>query len=322
VAASDNSESAVVEQALADGELYKKLLDELDTGIYILDLERRIHYWNSGAERITGYMAHEVAGQHCHGDLMLHCYDTGTLLGDARYPDVVADDKPREGRVFVRHRQGYRIPVRVRSVPIHDPAGAVIGAVEVFDEAPAPARQSLWQLQNFGCLDELTGAANRRYGEMRVRHALEGWTGFRIPFGWLRIGLDDAERLEQRYGQGAIDAALRTIAGTLEGNLGSMDALTRWTKAEFRVEVHYSSRVKLADLAEKLVALVRASTLDWWGDRLRVTISIGGGMAAHGDSLDTLEARVAEVLEDCRAGGGDRAAVTRTRAEEPKTCSP
>ncbi len=321
--ATDNSEQAVVQQALVDGELHRKLLDELDIGIYIVDRERRILYWNGGAERITGYLGHEMAGQYCHGDLLMHCDEAGGVLCGTRCPlkSVIDDGKPRECQVFLRHRQGHRIPVRVRASPIHDQAGTIIGAVEVFDEVSA-ARPVVWQLPNFGCLDELTGAANRRYGEMRVRHALEVLTEFRIPFGWLRIGLDDAERLEHRYGHGAIDAALKMIAGTLDGNLGSLDVLTRWTKAEFRVEVPYSSRVELADVAEKLVALVRASTLEWWGDRLRVTVSIGGATAQHGDSLESLEARVADVLEDCRAGGGNRAAVARAAGEGPKLCLP
>ena len=311
------SEDAVVQQALVDGELHKKLLDQLDTGIYIVDRERRILYWNGGAERITGYLAHEVTGQFCHGDLLVHCDEEGSVLCGTRCPlkNVIHDGRPRECLVFLRHRYGHRVPVRVRSSAIHDSEGTIIGAVEVFDPASAPARHAIWQLQNFGCLDELTGAANRRYGEMRVRHALEGLNEFQIPFGWLRIGLDSTERFEPRYGHGIIDAALKTIGGTLDGNLGSLDVLTRWTKAEFRVEVHYSSRLELADLAERLVVLVRSSALEWWGDRLRLSVSVAGATAEHGDTLDSLEARVAAVFEGCQAGGGNRAAIFHTTGE-------
>jgi PAS domain S-box-containing protein/diguanylate cyclase (GGDEF)-like protein len=318
----NNSPNAVVQQALQDGELHKKLLDELDTGIYIVDQDRRILYWNTGAERITGYMAHEVAGEFCHGDLLVHCDDEGSVLCGTRCPltGVMLDGKPRECAVFLRHRRGHRLPVRVRSSPIHDQEGNIVGAVEVFDERSTPGRHAIWQLQNFGCLDELTTAANRRYGEMRVLQAIQGLTEFGIPFGWLRIALDGAEQLEHRYGQGMIDAALKTVAATLDGNLGALDVLTRWSRTEFRVEVHYSSRFELADMAEKLVALIRLSTLDWWGDRVRVTISIGGATAAPGDTLETVEARVAAVLEGCQAGGGNRAAVCRAR-EERKQCS-
>lgn len=318
-----DSPDAVVQQALLDGELHKKLIDQLETGIYIVDRERRILYWNGGAERITGYMAHEVAGQFCHGDLLVHCDDAGGVLCGTHCPlkHVIDDGKPRECTVFLRHRHGHRLPVHVRSSPIHDQEGNIIGAVEVFGEASTPGRKAIWQLQNFGCLDELTGAANHRYGEMRVRHALEGLNEFGIPFGWLRIALDETEQLEHRYGFGMIDAALKMITGTLDGNLGSLDVLTRWAKTEFRVEVHYSSRVELADLAEKLVALVRLSTLDWWGDRVRVSVSIAGATAEPGDTLELVEERVAGVLEGCQAAGGNRAAVRRPVGEESKQCS-
>jgi PAS domain S-box-containing protein/diguanylate cyclase (GGDEF)-like protein len=313
----ETPENDIVQQALVDGELHKRLLDQLDTGIYIVDRERRILYWNGGAERITGYLAHEVAGQFCHGDLLMHCDEMGEVLCGSHCPlkNVIRDGNPRECAVFLRHRYGHRVPVRVRSSPIRDAQGAIIGAVEVFDPAGAPARHAIWQLQNFGCLDELTGAANRRYGQMRVRQALEGLNEFRIPFGWLRIGLDAPERFEQRYGPGITEAALKTVAGTLDGNLGSLDVLTRWTKTEFRVEVHYSSRLALADLAEKLVALVRASNLEWWGDRLRISVSAAGATAEHGDSLESLEARVGAVFESCRAAGGDCAAISRNLGE-------
>jgi PAS domain S-box-containing protein len=315
---------SVVQQALRDGELHKALLDQLDEGIYIVDRDRRILYWNGGAERITGYLAHEVAGQLCHGDLLMHCDAEGAGLCGHRCPllHVMKDGKPSECTVFLRHRQGHRVPVHVRSRPIHDSKGVIIGAVEIFDVAVAPARHAIRGLQAFGCLDELSGAANRRYGDMRVRQALEGLNHFGIPFGWLRIGLDDTEQLEQRYGQGIIDAAVKMTSGTIDGNLGSLDVLTRWTRTEFRIEVHYSSRVELAEVAEKLVVLVRASALDWWGDRRRATVSVAGATAEPGETLDSLEVRVADIFESCCASGGNRAAVAFRIGGEKKPCLP
>jgi hypothetical protein len=41
---------------------------------------------------------------------------------------VMADGAPRECTFFLRHRQGHRLPVHVRSRPIHDAGGAIIGA--------------------------------------------------------------------------------------------------------------------------------------------------------------------------------------------------
>ncbi len=45
-----------------DNEFYMRLLDDIADGVYFVSLDRRITYWNAGAERITGYSAAEVVG--------------------------------------------------------------------------------------------------------------------------------------------------------------------------------------------------------------------------------------------------------------------
>jgi len=225
------------------------------------------------------------------------------------------DGKPREGTVFLRHRQGHRVPVHLRSRAIHDSAGTVVGAMEVFEEVKAQARVEARILQAHGCLDQLTGVATRKYGELRVEQALEALQAFGIPFGWLMVELDEVDQLEHRYGHGMIEAAVKMVARTLDGNLGALDLLSYWNQGQFRIEVHSCWREGPAGLAQKLVGLVRASHLEWWGDRLQVTVSIGGGMSGHGDSEATLEARASAALANCRASGGDRAAVVHFEGE-------
>lgn len=48
-----------------NSDFYKNLLDNLYDGVYFVDRERRITYWNKGAEGLTGYMSHEVVGTPC-----------------------------------------------------------------------------------------------------------------------------------------------------------------------------------------------------------------------------------------------------------------
>jgi PAS domain-containing protein len=38
------------------------LVEDLPVGIYSVDQDRRIRFWNRGVERITGYLSHEVVG--------------------------------------------------------------------------------------------------------------------------------------------------------------------------------------------------------------------------------------------------------------------
>jgi len=309
---------------LLDHRLHKALLDQIDEGVSILDGDRRILYWNGAAERISGYFAHEVTGQFSHGDLLMQCEHDGSPLpgiGGA-VAGALTDGLQRASTVFLRHREGHRVLVQLRSRPIRNEKGAVVGAVEVFEEAVAPRTHRRQALEAFGCSDSSTRAANRKYGEMMVRHALEAMNAFEIPFGWLRVGLDGAEDLDSRYGHAMVDAAVRMIAATLDRNLAALDVLTRWEPAEYRVEVSRCSRSELAAAAERLRLLVSASTLDWWGDRLRVTVSAAGATAEPGDSIESLEERVAQVWESCLAGGGDRTAIAHLTGNGAQRCLP
>ena len=310
----------VIQQAFQDGNLHKALLDQVKEGVYILDCDRRILYWNGGAERISGYMAHEVAGQYCHGDLFMHCDDNAEAPDEI--PRTADDGRPRELTVLLRHRLGHRLPVRVRSRPVHDACGNIIGTMEIFEEAIDGARHGNQALRALHCLDSGSDAVLRDFGEMKLRHALEKLRMFDIPFGWLRIGLDGAGDLEHRYGHGMADAAMRMIGATLNGSLKALDVLTRWNQMEFRVEVSLRSHLILAEVSERLRSLVRASALEWWGDRLQVSVSIGGVMAGRGDTLESLEQRVQLVFESCRAAGGNRAAVAHGEGREENTCLP
>ncbi|HEX5227056.1 MAG TPA: PAS domain-containing protein [Bryobacteraceae bacterium] len=310
----------VVQLGLLDAALHKDLLDELDEGICMVDRDHRIVYWNRGAEHISGFLAHEVAGQFSHGDLLLHCESDGSLLPGAgpESPVLAAmrDGKPHETSVFLLHREGHRLLVQLQAHPIRDADGGIAGVLEVFEEIAAPLYHRARELEDFGCADTSTHAANRRFGEMMVGHALEALNVFEIPFGWLRIGLDKAEELHRAFGQGMVEAAVRMIAATLNRSLGPLDVLTRWDTTEFRVEVSRCSHSELAASAERLRLLVRASTLEWWGDRRGVTVSIGGMTAEPGDTIETLEQRTGEVYEGCQASGGDRAAIAHWHRTE------
>jgi len=42
---------------------YRIVLESLPNGVYVVDTERRILFWNDGAEQITGYLRQDVIGR-------------------------------------------------------------------------------------------------------------------------------------------------------------------------------------------------------------------------------------------------------------------
>ena len=43
----------------------EQALSTIPSGLYVVDLEMKIVYWNPTAEKITGYSSEEAVGQHC-----------------------------------------------------------------------------------------------------------------------------------------------------------------------------------------------------------------------------------------------------------------
>src|SRR5512138_2173073 len=113
---------------------YKNVIDNLYDGVYFVDRDRRITYWNKGAERITGYTAEHSIGRRCRDNLLNHVTANGIPLCQEHCPlaAVMEDGQEREAEVFLHHADGYRVPVLVRGAPLRDESGNIIGAVESF----------------------------------------------------------------------------------------------------------------------------------------------------------------------------------------------
>ena len=98
----------------------KALLADISDGVYFTDQYRTIVYWNKKAERITGFSAEEVIGYHCHDNILNHVDDQGRSLCHSICPlaHTIKDRQPRASHLFLHHKQGHRIPVHVRTMPL------------------------------------------------------------------------------------------------------------------------------------------------------------------------------------------------------------
>jgi PAS domain S-box-containing protein len=148
-----------------DRRSYRKFVDNLHDGVYMLDRRRHIVYWNRGAERITGYSRAEVLGRFCGDALLMHTDLHGTLLCGSLCPAMIAlrDGRIREEDILVRHKDGRPRAVRVRVVPIPGPADEFVGTVESFSDNPArlAAMDKLEELGNETLLDLFSDGADR-----------------------------------------------------------------------------------------------------------------------------------------------------------------
>lgn len=46
-------------------EIFQAIVDRIETGVYVLDLNQKVMYWNYGAQKITGFLSQEMLGRAC-----------------------------------------------------------------------------------------------------------------------------------------------------------------------------------------------------------------------------------------------------------------
>jgi diguanylate cyclase (GGDEF)-like protein/PAS domain S-box-containing protein len=297
-----------------EGGFYKNLLDNLYDGVYFLDTERRITYWNQGAKRLTGYDSAEVVGCYCREDILEHVDDKGTQLCETSLcpaAKTLKDGRARYEDLYLHHKSGYRVPVSIRVAPIKNPQGMVIGAVEVFsDNTPrVVSRQTIEELQKIALLDPLTEVGNRRYAEMNLRFRLAQLERYDWPFGVLFMDLDDFKSINDAYGHKVGDDVLKMTARTLSNSLRSFDVVSRWGGEEFLAVIVNIDASGLSVVSEKLRVMVERSRITFDSRNIRTTVSIGGTLAHASDNEETLIERADELMYASKAEGRNRATI-------------
>jgi diguanylate cyclase (GGDEF)-like protein/PAS domain S-box-containing protein len=294
-------------------EFYKTLVDSMDDGVYFVDRDRVITYWNRGAEAISGYATDKVIGRKCGDGVLMHVDADGrTLCGDhCPLAETMEDGRPREVEALLHHEDGHRVPVRIRAHPIRDGSGKIVGAVEMFEDnwRRLADRERIAELERVALLDPLTRLGNRRYGELQLHSKLSELERFDRPFGVLFFDIDHFKRFNDENSHEVGDRILKMVAHTAQVSVRAFDHLSRWGGDEFLALIAYVDRAMLTRVAEKIRALVAASSLDVRGGRLAPTLSIGGALARDKDSAESLVDRADRLMYESKTAGGNRATV-------------
>lgn len=131
--------------------------------------------------------------------------------------------------------------------------------------------------------DPLTGLANRNLFEERLRAALSKDARSGGATGVLFLDLDGFKEVNDRYGHGAGDAVLCTVAERLTGAVRPADTVARLGGDEFVVLVENATEAGMAALVQRLRAAV-SEPVTLRGLTLDVGVSVGMALAQDGVS--------------------------------------
>jgi diguanylate cyclase (GGDEF)-like protein/PAS domain S-box-containing protein len=292
-------------------ELFRTILETLPTGVYLVDRNRKILFWNEGAEEITGYLRQDVVGRFLRDHLLTVAGDVKKdLESDPADPLSIAfrDGKPSSGEVSILHKEGYRVPIVLRTIPIRNVKSAVIGAVECFERNFSAFERTRRQIAAaaLGSLDLVTGVPNRAYMEAHLQECLATFQSDGTRFSILVMETDRMDHFRASCGPGVATNIHRVVAQTVANSLRPTDTIGCWSEHQFVILLPNCRESMAGKVGERIRKIVAKSEIEWWGDEFFLTASFGGAGCREEDTLELLIERAEKSLTESIAAGGNR----------------
>jgi diguanylate cyclase (GGDEF)-like protein/PAS domain S-box-containing protein len=300
--------SMVEDSMRLEPDSFKSILDNLHDGLYMVDTNRVITYWNRAAEKISGYRASEVIGRSCADNILTHIDRDGNHLCSGMCPLslTIADKIPRDVQIYMHHKDGHRVPVSVRISPLTDEKGEITGGVELFTDISHHRVNELRikELEKMAFLDDLTKIANRSFVQRELQSRLEEIKRFNMLFGIIFMDIDHFKNFNDQYGHDTGDLVLRYVAKTFSLNSRPFDFYGRWGGEEFLGIIRNINDTDLVNLGNRVRELIAKSyIMNNSNQTLRVTISIGATMALKDDTIESIVKRADELMYKSKEAG-------------------
>ncbi len=285
----------------------ESILDHIHDGLYFVNNNKIITYWNKAAERITGFTSEEVVGSSCSDNILTHHDGKGNSLCANSCPISFAmrDESLVTGEVFLHHKEGHRVPVSVRIFHTTDSSDRITGAVKLFydmsDHTTQKAR--IKHLEKLALLDSLTKLANKTYIERKLHGSFDAFKRYGTMFGVVFIDIDNFKSLNGEYGHLIGDEVLKFVANTFLANARPFDLYGRWGGDEFIGIIHDIDGNDLWVLGNRLLSLVESSFTIHDGRKVSVTVSIGAALINKNDTIKSLLERADSHLYDSKSSG-------------------
>lgn len=286
-----------------DQQRFRAIFDHIrDYAIYTIALDGTVEEWNQSLRRYAGWQAADVEGRSIR--MFFAPEDpqpprTELLLAEAERVGSVEIEGPQ------RKRDGSRLWADTVITALPDETGSVRGFVVVSRDMTERKRLED-DLKQLASADALTGADNRRQGQVRLAAEFDRYADDGQSFSVLMIDIDHFKSINDRHGHPAGDAALRALVQTCKAALRAVDTVARWGGEEFLLILSGTGAAAAMSVAERLRTEIAAMGVAVpGGATIRLTVSIGVAEPAGGDAGELLR-RADEALYVAKTWGRNR----------------
>ena len=300
----DVTEQRRVEQAVRQSEERFRLLVEgvSDYAIFMLDPDGRIVSWNANAERINGYAAEEVIGEHF--SLFYPPEDLERDKPGCELRHAKAEGRYEEEGWRVR-KDGSLLWAHVVITALRDEDGHLRGFSKVTQDGTA-RKQLEDRLTHQALHDILTGLPNRTLFLDQVGMALRRAKRSGSCTAVLFVDLDRFKLVNDSLGHAAGDELLRAVAARLIDAVREVDTVGRLAGDEFTVLCEEVDDAGAVTVAER-VSTALAAPFEIAGEEVFAGASIGIALGTGGEKdaqamLREADAAMYEAKKAGRAG--------------------
>ncbi len=286
------------------------VLDHLPFGMVVVDKAIRCRYWNRQSEALfdlpPGFVHQGIAMEE-----VLRQIARNGIYGPGDVEDHVARRLKIIGG-FQAHAFELTRPdgrsLRIMGAPVMiegEAEGLVLLQEDITEHKNYQAT-----LERLATTDHLTGLLNRRAFLDATEREIRRAHRYGQPLALIMLDVDHFKRINDSHGHPAGDEVLRRIAATCRGMLRDGDLMGRLGGEEFAITLVQPPLQVATAVAERLRKAVSELDIEFGGERLAVTISLG--IAEVGDgivSLDHLVSKADACLYTAKHEGRNRACV-------------
>ena len=289
----------------ANTDFFQQLAELLPFGMYVVDRQGRVVFWNDRASQITGYRAHDLIGRPFRDEIFAACASEGPgpdCADSSPIERAIRDGRPVEAHQLLRHRQGHRIPVLAQVIPIRDDHGHVAAVAEIFQEEQAGAEGLCWITRSEAQSDPVLGIPSRATTRQQLEISLAQHSS---GLGVFLVEVENIDQFARSRGKEMVVAVLRAVAQTLAHAMPVPHFLGAWGTGSFLILAPNSSSELNDALQQRLAALGNGCAISWWGDEVVPHVRVACTMLEEQDTAAHLIARL-EGLQMRAATAGER----------------
>jgi diguanylate cyclase (GGDEF)-like protein len=271
------------------------VVERVGFGIFVLDREMNVLMWNRFMQDHSGLSADQVVGKSIFASFpelprvwLTRKLESVFQLGSFAFSSweqrpylfKFDHDRPITGGVDFMQQDCTFMPLtREREVVA---VCVTISDVTHVSIVQREREEAVAKLQEYADRDGLTGIANRRFFESRLRDEYTRWQRYGGDMSVLLFDLDHFKKINDQFGHVVGDSVLREMAQRVAQVVRVQDTFGRFGGEEFALLLPCTPLEDAMQVAEKIRHTIGDVSVDVQGVSVPVTASVGGAAARVG----------------------------------------